>query len=868
MSSIIQRTFASGEIAPSIQSRVDAVRYQTGLKACRNWMVRKDGGLDNRPGTEFIGEVSNSGKRVRLIPFVFNADQTYVLEFGDLYFRIIKNGSYIYTGGLSIEGITQASEAVVTITGHTFSNDDEIVIEDVLGMTELNFRHFKVANVTANTFKIKYMPDSLGNSAYVDSTGFGAWTSGGIAQPLVDFTTTYVEADLQDLKYVQSADVITIVHPSYPPREVARLADDSWTITDITFAPGIAAPGGLGVTNVGAPGAVTYNYKITSIASETYEESLGSSTATTATGNATLSATNYNQITWGAVSGAVEYNVYKASNGVYGFIGTAIGTSFNDIGISADTTETPPTARNPFGSSDNYPAAVAYYQQRLVFGNTNNDPEKIWTSRSGLFHNFTISSPLQDDDAVTFSLAGRQVNSVQDLVELRRLLVFTSGGEWSIEGNDAGIISPADINPKQYSYNGSSGLSPLIIDGSAIYNQARGSVIRDIAFDYQVDGYRGNDLTIFSSHLFKNKTLTDWAYQQTPNSTVWIVRSDGVLLGLTYVKEQQIIGWHRHDFDGVVENVCVVPEGDEDFLYLVIKREIDGDDNRYVERLSTRNFVNIEDVKILDCTSTYDGRAEVVAEGEVLQLQDGTDWDIDETITLYNSGGIFDSSLVGRVYILTLDDEVIRFTVGAYVSATELTGSVNRTVPASMQNTDISDWMLGATTVSGLWSLEGKSVSVFADGYVVANPNNSAYDEIMVEDGVATLDQAYGVIHVGLPITADIETLDIDTPNGETVSDKAKLVTKVNLSLLQTRGLFVGLEEPDSDDSQEGLYELKIRENEGYDESVDLVTDKVDVNVEPNWNRNGRIFIRQTDPVPASIIAITPAGLVPFKGDR
>lgn len=868
MSAIIQRSFSSGEISPALQSRVDMTKYASGLKACRNWIVQKHGGLSNRPGTTFIGEVSNSSKRVKLIPFVFNADQTYVLEFGDLYFRVFKNGSHTLGSVLTITNVTSAAEAIVTIAGHGYSNGDQILVLDLVApFTSLNNQHYKVANVTANTFKIQTMPNSQGFSVYIDTSALGAYVAGGSAQKVYTVTTTYLEEHLQDLKFVQSADVITIVHPSYPPREVARIADNNWTITNVTFAPGIAAPGGLGVANIGAAGATTYNYKITSIASESFEESLGSGIATTATGNATLSSTNFNRISWGAVSGAQEYNIYKAINGVYGFIGIAVGLQFDDIGIPAETSETPPTDRNPFGSADNYPSTVAYYQQRLVFGNTNNDPEKVWTSRTGLFKNFTVSSPLQDDDAVTFTLAGKQVNAVKDLVELRRLLVFTSGGEWSVDGNDSGILSPASINPKQYSYNGSSGLSPLIIDGSVVYNQARGSIIRDIGFDYQVDGYRGNDLTIFSGHLFENSTIEDWAYQQVPNSIVWLVRSDGVLLGLTYIRDQQILGWHRHDTDGVIENVCVVPEGDEDFLYLVVRRLIDGDYNRYIERLSTRKIEDIRDVTILDSYLSYNGQFELNL-GDYFKIQGGVTWESGETLSLIAVDSSFSASFVGRVFIITLDDEVVRFTVDTFVNANEMTGTANRTIPVSMRDTEIVDFALGATTVSGLWHLEGKDVSIFADGYVVANPNNDSYTVVTVAGGSITLDQAYGIIHVGLPITADLQTLDIDTPNGETVSDKSKLVTKVNLSLHKSRGLFVGLEEPTSDDSLDGLYELKIRESEGYDEAVDLVTDRVDVNVEANWNRNGRVFIRQTDPVPASIVAIAPAGLVPFKGNN
>ena len=150
-----------------------------------------------------------------------------------------------------------------------------------------------------------------------------------------------------------------------------------------------------------------------------------------------------------------------------------------------------------------------------------------------------------------------------------------------------------------------------------LFVQARGSIVRDFAFDFLVNGYRGSDLTIFSSHLVEGYTIADWAYAQTPNSIVWMARSDGTLLGLTYIKEQQILGWHRHDFAGAVENVCVVPEGNEDVLYLVINRTIDGDTVRYIERMNTRTISPTEsfagtpgivDFLGMDCALIYDGR--------------------------------------------------------------------------------------------------------------------------------------------------------------------------------------------------------------------------------------------------------------------
>lgn len=867
MSSIAQRSFASGEITPSLYARVDVSKYATGLKTLRNMYVMRHGGATNRPGTKFICEVRDSTTSVRLIPFIFNTAQTYVLEFGNQYMRVIKSGAQVLNSAQNITSITQANPCVVTIAGHGYASTDEVYITGVGGMTELNGRNFKITVLTANTFSLQYLDDTN-----VNSTAFTAYTSGGTAQSIYTISTPYVEADLMDLKYVQSADVITIVHPTYAPRTLTRASDTSWTLATITFAPGVSAPAGTPtVTPVGTTGSTTYNYKITAVDSETFEESLGSTAGTTTTGNATLSTTNYNSISWSSVSGAGQYNVYRELNGVYGFIGVAGSTSFSDKGaLTPDTTDTPPTARNPFSATGDYPSCVTYYQQRLVLANQNNDTETCYASRTGNFYNFTVSNPTQDDDAVTFQLAGRQVNEIHNMIDLGTLVLFTETGEHAVQGDASGFLTPGQVNPKQYSYNGSkSDLAPLLVGGTAIYVQARGSIVRDLGYDYSVDGYKGNDLTVFSSHLVDGYELIDWTYQQVPHSIVWVVRDDGALLGLTYIKEQEMLAWHRHDFQTstYAENVCTIPGTLEDEVYLVINRLIDGVEKRYIEKFTTRFLDDIKDATFLDSHLSYDGRNTNVS--HTMTLSGGTNWTYDETLTCTSSTGYFTSADVGNEVHFTLSDGgVIRLTIEAYSSTTVVTGKANRTVPAELRSTATDLWARAVDTVTGLWHIEGEDVSVFADGYVIANPNNPSYTTVTVTDGLVTLSEAYSVIHVGLPYTSDLETLNIDTANGETISDKKSNVSHVTLFVEKTRGGFVGARAPDTAAGEtflEGLTEIKVREFEGYDEPIDLVTGTMDVNIRSEWNSNGRIFVRQTDPIPMSILAVVPAGLFPFK---
>jgi len=935
MATLNQRSFSGGEIAPSLYARVDTVKYATGLKTCRNFFVMRHGGVSSRPGTTFIGEVSDSSATVRLIPFIYNSDQTYVLEFGNQYMRVIRNGAQVTETAQNITGATQANPCVITITGHGYSNGDEVYITGVGGMAELNGRNFKVANVTANTFELQEM-----DGTNLDATGYTAFTSGGTAAKIYQITTPYVTADLSELKYVQSGDVVTITHKSYAQRKLERTGHTSWTLSTYLFEPDQDQPNN-GSGTAGSAGANSYRYRVTAIADENYEESLpgwevqGSisnitqanpavvtvtahgysngdeiyirsvvgmtelngrtftianvtantfelsgedSTAYTAYSSggttertyiridnaAAPSSANPHVLSWTAAPGAREYNIYRELNGVYGFIGIAGDTSFDDVGTTPDVTDTPPSSRDPFSTSNDYPAVATYVQQRLVFANTNNNIEKVDMSRTGQYNNFTRSSPLQDDDAISFTIAGRQVNEVRHLLDLGRLIIFTSGGEWAVEGNSSGVITPFDINLKQYSFNGASTISPIVIGNNALFVQSRGSIVRDLGFDYTVDGYRGNDLTIFSAHLVDGYTIVDWAYQQIPHSVVWAVRSDGTLLGLTYVREQQMVAWHRHDFDGTVENVVSVPESDEDAVYLVIKRTVNSKTVRYIERMTQRRVDNIVDFIGMDSALSYDGRNTNTS--HTMTLSGGTDWDQDEELTITSSSSYFSSSDVGNAIHLTgSDGTIIRLTLTSYTSGTVMGGKPHKTVPVAMRSTAISSWSRAVDQLSGLWHLEGKQVSVLGDGFVLANPNNSSYVTKTVSNGTITLDNTFAVIHVGLPITCDLETLDIDTFEGETMANKGKITTTLTIYVESSRDLWAGTSALTSDNSLDGLVQLKIRNDEGYDSPIQLQTGTVELNIEPRWNKNGRLFIRQTDPIPLNVLAVAPAGMYPIQ---
>jgi hypothetical protein len=951
MATEIRRSFASGEISSRLQHRADLQKWLSSLIVCRNYIVPLQGGVENRPGTRFVCEVKDSTKAVRLIEFNFGLGQTYALEFGDFYMRVIKGGAQVTEAAKAIEGITNALPAVVTITGHGFANGDEVRIAGVGGMTELNGQNFKIVGVAANTFQLQFM-----DGTNVDSSGFGVFTIGGTAARVFTLTTPYAVEDLPELRFAQSADVVTITHLRYDPRELARLGDASWTLTVVALAPTVAPPHGItyggGLTGGGGR---QFRWVVTAI-TDSGEESLPAREATVAIANVnaanpvqvdtgvahnyqtgdqvfisgsvqtqlngrmftiivldadsfTLNGENGTGRTTGAggtvarlyakvndaqpptstalaiitipqISNAVRYGVYRAEEGgEYTFVGYAKLTPFRDgVAIPPATGDTPPVDRILFVGAGNFPLAVEYYQQRLVFANSDNDPETIWASQIGRYKNFTVHVPARDDDAVTIVVASRQVNRVLHLVQLPTVLVaLTSGGVVSFNGDEAGTLKPTAINSRQHGTVGAGRLRPLRIGESAIYVAADERTVRDLAFELTSEAVRGVDLTIFAEHLFAGHTLVDWAFQERPNSIVWAVRDDGTLLGLTYLAEQEILAWHRHDTDGLIENVCSIPEGDEHALYWVVKRTVDGHEVRYIERMASRALVKLEDLVMLDCSLSYDGRN--TDPSRTMTLTGGTDWDYTETISVVDSAGAFSGSEVGKeIHLTGVDDEgnevIIRMSIDSIDILGNARGKPNRTVPVAMQNAGFSTWSLAIKVLTGLQHLEAKAVGVIGDGHVVASPNNAAYNPLSIENGILTLERAYGVIHVGLPYTYDIKTLRLESPQAETLIDKRANIGRVTLGVSQSRGAWAGPAAPEdhvdydplAPDPLLGLVEVKVRSGEGYDVPVELATGTLDVRISTSWRSRGSVFLRGVDPVPVSIVTIAPAGVIPVRG--
>jgi hypothetical protein len=579
-----QRTFAGGELAPQLATRADLTKYVTGLRTCRNFIILRSGGVANRAGTRFVASTKTNSQLVELHRYVSEVSgESLLIESGPTYLRFFKNG-----GAVTVSSVPAYSGATQYVIGDLVSDAgvNYYCIEPTLG------------NAPPNASFWYAMPSNLLELPHPFTNG---WHGS------------------------QSGNVISMVSKTggTDPQELIFSSLTSWVIRVVNTAPGIAAPTGL-VGTAGGVGTLTYAYKITAGAADSFEESLPSGVASVPT-TATPTPAAPIGLVWTPVIGAGEIYVYcdPYGNGTFGFVGTAtvdpttgLPAVFNDAGFPPDFAVTPPLVREPF-LAPNYPSAVGNYQQRRFFANIPGDSDAVFGSRVGFINNFNVSSPIQDDDAITFKIAGSQHNPVRWLVGLKRLIVGTDAGIWVV-GQPLVPLAPSNLAADQETYAGvSKTLLPVVIGNAILYVQSQGAIIRDVQFEQAVEGLAGRDLTIFASHLFDNYNLIGLDYQQTPHSTVWAIRSDGTLLGMTYLREQDVWGWHRHDtFQGVFEDICVVPEAGEDVLYAIVRRTIGTSTLRYIEKLESRGIINYNaDAFFVDSGLSYSGPLATVFSG-------------------------------------------------------------------------------------------------------------------------------------------------------------------------------------------------------------------------------------------------------------
>ena len=895
------RSFAGGEISPDMYGRIDDTKFQTGVAKMRNFIAMPQGAADNRPGTTFVGEVKDSTKRTRLIPFTYSTTQTMVLELGDGYIRFHTQGATLLVGAPALynPALTYAIGALVSNAGFVYYATAPV----------------PPANPPANPVYWYLIPT-----------------------PAYEIPTPYAEADLFDIHYVQSADVMTLVHPNYAPKELRRYGATNWQLATTVFGASLTTPGSVavavnrgtgvnlsaitkaaqgeftavndvkdkqltegdsiyisgvvGMTEVNdkyyildgfsgssksifklvdyktalpvdtsgyglytsgglvqamVPTAVLTNSYVVVALSGDNQQMSAASLAASGTNNLNVQGA-YNTISWASVTGATRYNVYKQQNSLYGFIGQSTTTSFVDDNIAPDLAITPAIYDTVFASAGNYPGAVSYFEQRKAFGGSINEPQTLWMTRSGTESDMSYSIPVRDDDRIKIEVAVREASTIRHIVPLTQMLMLTNSSELRVSPINSDVITPSTISVRPQSYLGANNVQPEVVNNVVVYCADRGGHVRELGYSWQSQGFITGDLSLRATHLFDNLTLSDMCYAKSPQPILWFISTSGNMLGLTYVPEQQIGAWHWHDTDGVFESCTAVAEGDEDSVYVVVKRTIGGVNKRYVERLASRQVAAIEDCIFVDSALTYDGTVTAGGSAGTVTVTGGTAWDSSEVLTLTLNATLFTyptQSNVGDAIVISDSlGNKYRLTIIATSSTTVATARTDKTLPVALRSTAISGdyWTFAKRRMTGLSHLEGKLVSILADGAVMPQQ--------VVTAGVITLQRAATKIIVGLPYQSDLQTLPMTLNVDGFGQGRAKNVNKAWLRVYKSSGIFVG---PDPDN----LVEYKQRTTELYGNPPALKSEEVLVVLTPSWGASGQVYVRQSDPLPLTLSGMT-----------
>lgn len=730
MARLIQPSFAGGEVSVSVAARVDLSKRSVAVEQAENFIAKFTGGMDSRPGQRFVAR-AKSNDQVRLLPFEFNTEQTYVLEVGDKYMRFHTQGGQIVEAG---KAVTAATSTTLTVVGHGYTTGEEVYLADIGGITNLEGRNVIVTVIDADTFTIS----DLNGSPIVIS---GTYISGGESFRVYEISTPYDADDIFDIEYAQSGDVLTIVHPSYAPRELVRITNTDWTLTEISFDP---------VDHPFADGA--------------------------------------------------------------GF----------------------------------WPGTTGFYQQRQIYANSETFPSRFWMTKAGDFYDFALSDPLRDDDAIIATIAARRINEIRHTLPLSDLLIMTSGAEFRVKGAGDAAFTPSTINIKPQSFYGSTSLRPIVAGDVALF-VSPGQFIREISYEFATDKFTGRDMSVLARHLVDNNEIIDWSFSQSPYSIVWAVRDDGIGLVLTYQREQEVYAWTRATTNGLYKSVTTVREGDVDAVYLLVQREIAGNQVSFIERVDDRKFDDLADAFCVDAGLSLD---------EPITITNMTA--ADPVVVTAPAHGLSDGDIVdiSDVYEVT-DTDTQRQQLsedysgtGFVVANTTLDTFELQNAGANYDGSGFAVYSSGGvvrkavTTLTGLWHLEGASVVAAANGY--------AQTGITVSDGSITLNEPASRVHAGLAYTCRIVTLPLSTySEGETIQGRPKNITRLTVQVDRTMGMWTG---PTTDQMREAKFGLPDR----WNQPLKMITDDIDVTIKADWDKKKQMVIEQRSPLPMTILALVP----------
>lgn len=539
-----QTNFTAGELSPRMLGRVDIARYQNGAEIIENAWPLVHGGCTRRDGTLHAAPAKFAAKRARLIPYVFNKSQAYMCEFGDLYVRVYYP-SGVYTG---VELVSPYTEAMLSAIDYVQGADTMFIFNNQVPIQRLR--------------RITDLQWSLAPAPFVtkpfDEKGINFATSATISDVSVGTGRTFTS----------SASV-------FMASDVGR---------EIWSGGGIAKITAVGSATVATVQVVTA-FPVTPMATWALKGSPQTTLSPSVVGTVgsvislTLGAAGWRSDDVGKFvkvnGGLVEITAVSSSTVVSGIVR---GANTSTVAAPANAWSLEASVWNDF---DGYPSTGTLHEQRLVAAGSPNFPQTIWESRTGEYLNFELGT--KDDDAMSFTVSSDQINPITHMAQIKALIALTYGGEFSLTGGVEKPITPTNIQVKNQSVYGCNNVKPVRIGNELYFIQRSDRKLRALAYKYDSDAYGAPDMSVLSEHATLSGVI-DMAYQQEPESILFLVRNDGVIATLTVDRDQDVVGWARQVTDGKFESVASIPTTGGEQMWAIVNRTVNGNTVRYVER--------------------------------------------------------------------------------------------------------------------------------------------------------------------------------------------------------------------------------------------------------------------------------------------
>ena len=835
--------FTAGELSPRMRGRIDVAKYFNGAEALLNMVIMPQGGITRRPGTLDVAAVGLQAYKPLLVDFEFSTLQAYVIEFGHEYARFYTNDGQIAVGGVPVQ-----------------------------------------------------------------------------------ITTPYAASDLGRLWWFQSADTLYLLHPSYPPQVLTRSSSASWAINPLTVRDGPYLPINTTTTTLtpsGLTGAITITASsvvgINATPQNTGQGFLSTDvgrciriklqslwawaiiTAVTSTTvvNATVQPANANGAVgaldgapWAAatevVTGTIVLlgNYYQCvSGGTTGATGpTGTGQNIQDNTawwnyIQPIPTSTAKWMMGKWSTTTGWPYVGGFWQNRMCLLGTNNQPNAVEASVTGDFPNFAATQwdgTVVGNNALSWVISDDEVNAClwvapAGSAQAAQLGIGTTGGEQIFQAQTTGqALTPTNVQAyRETSYGSVPGKLPVRIGKSLLFVNATGRKVHEWTFSWQVNGYLGPDLAVLAEHVTAagapNLGIVQSAYQQNPHSVIWYLRADGQLIALTYLRDQDVVGWSQHRLGGqyyggppIVESICCIkaPGGTYDELWLAVLRTINGVPTRTIE-VMTEYFEqsSVDESFFVDCAAS----TQLTYPAQTLTISGLTNTasEMGEVPAFTGIGvaavgaALFSGATVGSILRVGTGKALVTgYTDAEHVTIQTVTPFANLAPVAS------GGWSLTplSTMISGLAYLAGETVAILGDG-------QSMGTQVVPSNGDLTINPGASLVTVGLPYTPVVVTMPYEQSRAAVATQgRVKRIDHLYIRFHETVGALYGARQIDdwSNVESDDMETLDVRSaSDPMGAALGLFSGIRRVTLPGGSDKEGRIVITNSDPMPLTVLAIS-----------